>query len=531
MKNINEEIKRIKSLFNDKNLYGNLISEQPIGKAVKRLLKYFDVSDLKKVDVGDLKNLFKRSGKVLDEIEEAVLSQYIRIIKSGKNVRLLEKYGDKYLFELLPEGMRYDAVLKYIDDLEDVGDIAKRDEVLGKMQKYFADTGIKPKNIDEFDTFFKRMGKSLGGASASVDDLMKKLDDILSKHGAAFIDEKQLEPALKKILKEYGLTDKIITNKSAGEVVEQSGLSKIFGRNNKKVNDVVGSKIVKPSALKSILHNIGDITIPFYAPIRGMAGQLQFGYLEAAAKTGVFLIIAPYVWPMLYSAAKGKGFGLQTGYVELMKDLYEYGLMDLVEKYITGDFCTAFESLSGLGCKELEKIILEEYNGVIESIKEIDSDFLCEKIGNIGDNGELFQDLFNDKIFYDQIVNRITPYINKNLDEKKFDVEKVKQKLKDSDLIGSFSPQGDVMKNVAIKELTAYLYKQTEFLTKNILPGMYNTNPEFKKRVDDTINSYRQFCATGQEIEDSSEDSGLDFEDVYYGERRSSDSSDRRIFD
>lgn len=523
MKNINEEIKRIKSLFNDKNLYGNLISEQPIGKAVKRLLKYFDVSDLKKVDVGDLKNIFKRTGKVISKAEEAVLSQYLRVIKSGKNVKLLEKYGDKYIFEFLPEGMRYDAVLKYVDDLEDVGDIAKRDEVLGKMQKYFADTGIKPKNIDEFDTFFKRMGKSLGGASASVDDLMKKLDDILSKHGAAFIDEKQLEPVLRKILKEYGLTDKIITNKSAGEVVEQSGLSKIFGRNNKKVNDVVDSKIVKPTFLKSIF----DYTIPFVSFGRKYDNPLHKIFPAIA----IYNFTIPYLYPVLYSALKGKGFGIQTGYVEFMKDAYEYGLIDLVEKYSTGDFCVAFESLSGLKCNELKKIILEEYNGVIESIKEIDSDFLCEKISNIPNNGELFQDLFNDKRFYDQIVNRITPYINKNLGEKKFDVEKVKQKLKDSDLINSFSLQGDVMKNVAIKELTAHLYKNTEFLTKNILPGMYNTNPEFKKRVDDTINSYRQFCATGQEIEDSSEDSGLDFEDVYYGERRSSDSSDRRIFD
>lgn len=526
MRNLNEEINRIKSLFNNENLYGNLITEQPIGQAVKRLLKYFDVSDFKKVDVNDLKNIFKRTGKVISKAEEAVLSQYLRVIKSGKNVKLLEKYGDKYIFEFLPEGMRYDAVLKYVDDLEGFGDVAKRDEVLGKMKKYFGDTGIKPKNIDEFDTFFKRMGKSLGGASASVDDLMKKLDDILSKHGAAFIDEKQLEPALRKILKEYGLTDKIITNKSAGEVVEQSGLSKIFGRNNKKVNDVVDSKIVKPSKLKKVINFVFDPLVPGWAVFRK-----NIHPITKIGLTSVSIAIAPYLYPVLYSAAKGKGFGLQTGYVELMKDLYEYGLMDLVEKYITGDFCTAFESLSGLGCKELEKIILEEYNGVIESIKEIDSDFLCEKIGNIGDNGELFQDLFNDKRFYDQIVNRITPYINKNLGEKKFDVEKVKQKLKDSDLLNSFSPQGDVMKNVAIKELTAYLYKKTEFLTKNILPGMYNTNPEFKKQVDDTINSYRQFCATGQEIEDSSEDSGLDFEDVYYGERRSSDSSDRRIFD
>ena len=522
MRNLNEEINRIKSLFNNENLYGNLITEQPIGQAVKRLLKYFDVSDFKKVDLNDLKNIFKRTGKVLSKAEEAVLSQYLRVIKSGKNVKLLEKYGDKYIFEFLPEGMRYDAVLKYVDDLEGFGDVAKRDEVLGKMQKYFADTGIKPKNIDEFDTFFKRMGKSLGGASASVDDLMKKLDDILSKHGAAFIDEKQLEPALRKILKEYGLTDKIITNKSAGEVVEQSGLSKIFGRNNKKVNDVVDSKIVKPTFLKSIF----DYTIPFVA-----AGRKYDNPISKLFPSLIALGLTKYTLPVVYSLLKGKGFGLQTGYVELMKDLYKYGLMDLFEKYITGDFCTAFESLSGLGCKELEKIILEEYNGVIESIKEIDSDFLCEKIGNIGDNGELFQDLFNDKRFYDQIVNRITPYINKNLRDKEFDVEKVKQKLEDSDLLNSFSPQGDVMKNVAIKELTAYLYKNTEFLTKNIFPTMYNTNPEFKKRVDDTINSYRQFCATGQEIEDSSEDSGLDFEDVYYGERRSSDSSDRFKFD
>ena len=48
MRNLNEEINRIKSLFNNENLYGNLITEQPIGQAVKRLLKYFDVSDFKK---------------------------------------------------------------------------------------------------------------------------------------------------------------------------------------------------------------------------------------------------------------------------------------------------------------------------------------------------------------------------------------------------------------------------------------------------------------------------------------------------
>ena len=49
---------------------------------------------LKKVDVNDLKNIFKRTGKVLSKAEEAVLSQYLRVIKSGKNVKLLEKYGD-----------------------------------------------------------------------------------------------------------------------------------------------------------------------------------------------------------------------------------------------------------------------------------------------------------------------------------------------------------------------------------------------------------------------------------------------------
>jgi hypothetical protein len=63
MRNLNEEINRIKSLFNNENLYGNLITEQPIGQAVKRLLKYFDISDFKKVDVNDLKNIFKRTGK------------------------------------------------------------------------------------------------------------------------------------------------------------------------------------------------------------------------------------------------------------------------------------------------------------------------------------------------------------------------------------------------------------------------------------------------------------------------------------
>ena len=188
------------------------------------------------------------------------------------------------------------------------------------MQKYFGDTGIKPKNIDEFDTFFKRMGKSLGGASASVDDLMKKLDDILSKHGGGFIDEKQLEPALRKILKEYGLTDKIITNKSAGEVVEQSGLSKIFGRNNKKVNDVVNSKIVKPSKLKRVINFFGDYLLPGYAPIRSISGSIP--YYESFIKSFVVAGIAPFLWPVLYSAAKGKGFGIQTGYVEIMKRTY-----------------------------------------------------------------------------------------------------------------------------------------------------------------------------------------------------------------
>ena len=177
--NLNEEIYRIKSLFNEERLYGNIIDNElineitiPKGSAEKLIKKLFS----KLYKKGIIKNLdnievFKSSDSIIDFLKKSNNSEGLKNIFKNLNkteVDFLVKYFDDLnsekiikifdnvrelgepFYKVFPKEIRYDIVLDYINRLPDkpkysigINNIPSLKE-MGKKQAIESLFGINP---------------------------------------------------------------------------------------------------------------------------------------------------------------------------------------------------------------------------------------------------------------------------------------------------------------------------------------------------------------------------------------------------
>lgn len=458
-KNINEETNRIKSLFTEERLYGNLVGKDTknLNEQLRRILKLFGDSFQ---NVDSLKKQFK----VLGNFQEGLFDQYVKIIKRGDQVDLLNTIRGKYIFELLPEKVRYDALLDYVDSIDDV---AEQKEILTKISKYFDDNpSIKPKNMDEFDSMFKKIGKSVDDIDLEkfARDLSKQADN--SPSGILIFDPKNLSTEQKKkIIDEMGLTDKFITNKSSQEVAEdfsrQTGIDISIGTNGiKKLASKLKNVIIKPADF------VASFGLPGYSILKNILKGKNITTVDWLSTAFAKTPISMGTFPFIYSLFKTGELGWANGWALMMNDLKEIGITDKVLKFIGDDICNALETSSEgkLKCEDFAKVYKETIDKILEQVKNEDFDYLCKLLSENEDNMDFMKVLMKDKNAIGEIRNSLKEKLGVNSSPDFID-----------ELLNKFS-------------------KVIGISVEQGLQQIYFSDENVKSKVNEVLNSWRNLC-------------------------------------
>lgn len=462
-KNINEETKRIKSLFTEERLYGNLVGKETkiLNEQFRRILKLFG-------DKFQYVDSLKKQFKLLGSFQEGLFDDYIKILKRGDQVDLLKSIKGKYIFELLPEKVRYDALLDYVDSIDDV---AEQKEILTKISKYFDDNpSIKPKNMDEFESMFKKLGKSVDDINLEdfVRGVSKQADN--SPSGILIFDPKNLSTEQKKkIIDEMGLNDKFITNKSSQEVAEdivtQTGLDNTLGTGviNKLASNLKNMLITPAEFGKKVWNTFADLSIPFYG-LRHQGGKSMF----------LGILVGPGVgFPMVYNLIRNGEIGWFSGWATLANDLgiNKVEFIKSVAKLMGEDICNGLDIASNnkLNCERIGIIISEKVQEVMAQIEKKDFDLICNTLEKIKKNDDAFLDLLKNENINELLLNTFKDELDK--------------------------PEYGIKDDVVIETIG--------FLTENITPlinytikSIYFGNKEVKNKIDNVFDGYRNICTS-----------------------------------
>jgi len=175
--NLNEEIYRIKSLFTEERLYGNITdnqlineitvpkgaSEELIKKLFRKLKRTGNIRnvDINEKSVDDIINFLKRSNtdeglknifNNLRKTQVDSLIKYFDDLNSGKMIKIFDDVPElgKPFYKLFPKEIRYDIALDYINRLPEktAADLfpGVRVDYLNKKQGIERLFGINPKS-------------------------------------------------------------------------------------------------------------------------------------------------------------------------------------------------------------------------------------------------------------------------------------------------------------------------------------------------------------------------------------------------
>lgn len=451
-KNINEETKRIKSLFTEERLYGNLVGKETkiLNEQFRRILKLFG-------DKFQYVDSLKKQFKLLGSFQEGLFDQYVKILKSGKQVDLLATTKGKYIFELLPEKVRYDALLDYVDSIDDV---AEQKEILTKISKYFDDNpSIKPKNMDEFESMFKKLGKSIDDINLDdfVRDVSKKIDNLPSKTGSLNVED---------LIKEFGflrselkrLENIIISNKSAEEIVEESGLfSAIGGEGVKKVTNFLKKQIMKP------VEFVNNYFIPL-VPKMGKDPDFMQRSLQFSGRYGLTL---PITWNLFRNGEIGWFSGWATIADDLGLNTEEF--IKSVYDFFGKDICNALSKLSKdkLNCERIGTLLSEKVQEVMSLIKEKDFKLICNTLEKFPKNEDAFLDLLKNENIKDVLLKTL-----------KDEIDNPKYGIKDD----------------AIAKTIGFLTNNITPLIDNSVKYIYVGNQSVRNKIDNVFKEYRELC-------------------------------------
>jgi hypothetical protein len=447
-KNINEEIKRIKSLFTEERLYGNLINEKKILKEqliqiLKKLLgstktlkfhsKFNDVlGNVKNINgltddvLKNLEKLIKGSGEIaIDQID--YLIKYTKSVRDKKIIDIFEVNGDRYLFEVFPNAIRNNIIIDFFNNLPD-GPF--KTENLKKLKDYFDDLNTPIDKLpDELQTLFN---KYLPKVKVPTYDtfLNTLLKELKTKDGDIFrVDINNIKDRkLKKILKSYN--GKLITTLPEEELkkVIVKGLEDLFSnkvpKHNKK-SFLSSFNVEKwyPWQLRETLdfilpaHILGRL---FFDTIKKEKHYVKQG-IELFGKTFIAIFVADPVLTSLYVTGKpnvliGTDIIIKNVYTPILKaggrlvknqfceyveeksdkyncDTFTTILSDNIVEYIIMnklEICNELNSEDGKTYEEMIPSIIEKQKGTIK--KEIENkipvilDLFNEKIKNtVGD--------------------------------------------------------------------------------------------------------------------------------------------------
>lgn len=279
MKNINEQIKRIKSLFGDERLYGNLnetsiLNEQSIGRKLAKslstatpLLKSFDSKLLTNFFETEIRN-FDDLSKHLDQYEDIwskvippsrdfdfvrdMASELNRIEKLGKLSEVSEENMDKILKGIPPEGdlrqtfmdMWLESTGKQVDEIVDVRrevvtdlksgeNILKVTDETGEVKSYGSDG--KEIKIDGDISTPKKIDSDEIGESDVVDNTVATTDR-LNPNGNPDVNNGKIIEAFEKGVKKTKKKGKkkLTTKQISKEINENGAILYVEGKDGKR---------------------------------------------------------------------------------------------------------------------------------------------------------------------------------------------------------------------------------------------------------------------------------------------------------
>lgn len=278
MKTINEQIKRIKSLFGDERLYGNLnessiLNEQSIGRKLAKslstatpLLKSFDSKLLTNFFETEIRN-FDDLSKHLDQYEDIwgkvippsrdfdfvrdMSSELDRIEKSGKLSEVSEEMMDDILKGIPPEGdlrqtfmdMWLESTGKQVDEIVDVRrevvtdpesgeNILKVTDETGEVKSYGSD-GKEIKIDGDVSTPKKLDGDEIG--ESDVVDNTVATTDRLDPNGNPDVNNGEIIEAFENGMKKTNRKrkKKLSTKQISKEIDENGGILYVKGKDGK----------------------------------------------------------------------------------------------------------------------------------------------------------------------------------------------------------------------------------------------------------------------------------------------------------
>ena len=434
--NINEEIERIKSLFTEERLYGNLINEKKIIKEqfiqiLKKLLgstdklkfnsKFNDVlGNIKNID-GLTDDVLKNLGIVLkdgDIPKEQIdfLIKYTKKVKEGNVIDIFKKTGDIHLFELFPNGVKTDFILDYFNSLTDA---TLKTENIKKFKSYLGENNIP---IDSLPDKLQNLVKNL--PSVKIEKSLVKIEKALNDGSSVKIEIDISTPEGKQLLKELGITNPkpYIINKSTDKVVEDIMSMGVSSTN--KSTFLKNLRKYYPKTIINATAGLADFTIPLVGFRHVLnKGSYTDKTLRVVVTQGASWQFAYMVYPFVYDIWTGGKGNWSVGVLKMTDSDLGKLLGYEIEEQLTGEVC---ESLIYLSRNNKTKLscgyIGEEVKKIIQNVISIDTpekkEKICAEINDAGD--KTYTELFKEKIEENKeevlslLKSKITPLISNN---------------------------------------------------------------------------------------------------------------------
>lgn len=472
-KNLNEEIKRMKSLFSEDRLYGNLV-EQNDGDWLTYLSK--NLKKKNSISEEELYNMFEKS------YDEA----YIQF----------EKEFSEYTKKLEKEGkvLMYNNVI--ISDNPNIKNLKSEDvknqlnEQLRNLLKLFS-TGEK-----EIASVEKSLAKEVANEIATLE---KQLGRELSSAEKTAIAEKQLSRELSSTEKMFG---KELT-KAEKELID---IVKKQEREIKSLLDTLegNAKKLKPKELKvAYIGTTGKVLgaiVPGVAPLQLIWLSIKNISLFKQGMVGGWPYIVSFIsnkmWTYVLTAVNMfiiVGFYTYVQPDKKSKDSWFYWFYEKISKafkYVgkkigQGIVNLAVYELSGydLNFDELYEFISQKINSIILDNRKV----ICDKLNNGASDDEIF------KIYLEKLKEEISIYLkSKGIDGKISDTFTTKIMK----LFSGLSGFSDLFGKYTDKDFNEILVKQ------------------FRDEFDKMLNDIKKQCKTGWE-EGSSSSENIEDDDPF----------------
>jgi hypothetical protein len=465
MKNLNEQINRMKSLMSEDRLFGNLVDKKPInewGKAAKLLgvgddvfkvgvknsdeavdvinkaIKYFDdaniavrYSDEMIKSVDDIatdfvkpinsstelishykkyepiyKYLYKDAPNKLKNYES-----YLKALESGTVTDLTIMVKGKPLFSYLPEGVNMISLKNYLNELPE--EVAKKR--IKHIQKSYRDY-FKGKYMEVLDTG-DDIGSSVGKGGDDVvevtgkngDELNDAIDDVVTK------TEKGDNISININVNSGGgksgddAVEGVVTSKTGDEIVDETTEELVDGmgdgaKESLKKGDYWNRYWAWVNKSKWRRNLINPLTIK-----ETMPDYMGTGIAPLYRRTWRITSRSLPTWYIISYMSGGWIPGPLTSASNLYEVIANSGLGKWIAKMLGEDACNALYNTTD-GIVDCKTIAYEVEKVILENAKKVDCKVLLQK-----SDEEILNDLYGD----DAIEKELRVLVKKKYEEKK----------------------------------------------------------------------------------------------------------------